>query len=769
MPAPYSDDMYTAEASDDEQDTLLSPADGYFHASSSSQDAAPAQEHAGRTSAQVPSVPDVLVEDPTLREQGGAKAREAEEEWLSNEADASEATSPRPAASNPSPLWTPRHHNRRSVEEDEPIESADRGRSMRSLPYLGTNPHPPQSPPSQTTGLFQHRQRQPADAPPAYTPSPTSPLSAQSGGYQTFPPPERASIMGLPSEQQRLLPREPESMGGSPDARKPSRWQKLVHAFRGSSLRKKIRTLLGVLVVLSIIAVLVTSFIDSNKVGNEPIKKPNKDHEDFRWRPDSQCLDDPYTFPRAKFVVEFQQARNLSIIQRLDIEDGDTLLKPHVTGEVILRPVRSDAAGTIDIDVIANDRSLEVDVEYRKEKQVIEIITPRSADWAWRKRAPCIQIRVTVWVPGFSHLENLRISSVNLDVDILTALILNVENEVLIETVAGNITAANQTQADLERGILPYALSSRRTIIETVSGDIDGYFPLYDLLKITTSSGDVDVSVEPQNVHIAKPESAVLDVASVSGQIKVNEHLTPFLDSEGPNRSLPPRDYVVKASTVSGSIEAEVAISSLASFETKSGAIKLRLLPVLDVSTGAWYAQRQHLTTKTTSGKTEVALIDPLWTRIERIGAPSPPSAPTLPPFMHFDDDLELWPHTDERDPYIIIHPHDIRTGPADQAHQGDSQAAEVDASAAPALSWLTSKHISVSGSIKLAYPSAWEGTLWADTISGTQNIRGEGLDMTHPAGAIKRRIVAHKGSGHSDLVVTSISGNEDVLIGNAP
>lgn len=504
-------------------------------------------------------------------------------------------------------------------------------------------------------------------------------------------------------------------------------------------------------------------------MGNEPIKKPNKDHEDFRWQPDSQCLDDPYTFPRAKFAAEFQQARNLSIIQRLDIEDGDTLLKPHVTGEIILRPVLSDASGTIDIDVITNDKSLELDIEYRKEKQVIEIITPRSADWAWRRRAPCIQIRVTVWVPGFSHLENLRISSVNLDVDILTALILNVENEVLIETVAGNITAANQTQADLEKGVLPYALSSRRTIIETVSGDINGYYPLYDLLKIATSSGDVDVSVEPKKVNIAKPESAVLDVASVSGQIKVNEHLTPFLDSEGPNRPLPPRDYVVKASTVSGSIAAEVAISSVASFETKSGAIKLRLLPVLDVSTGAWYAQQQRLTTRTTSGKTEVVLLDPLWTRIERIGAPSPPSAPTLPPFMHFDDDLELWPHTDERDPYIIIHPHDVRTDPADQAHQDDSQAAEVDASAASALSWLTSKHISISGSIKLAYPSAWEGTLWADTISGTQNIRGEGLDMTHPAGAIKRRIVAHKGSGHSDLVVTSISGNEDVLIGNAP
>lgn len=229
MPVPYSDNLYSAVSSDNEQDAdALSPTDGYFHASSSSNVASPSPHQ--RTSSNVPRVPNVLVEDPSL--QGNAKAREAEEERLNSEGNAS--------------MPQPTHHHRRSVEESLPAHNHQHQHtsSTSSVPLAP-------SVSDERSHLFHQQQ---VDAPPAYTPSPSSAPT----GYQTFAP--SPSTMGLPEEQQRLLPRNPESMGGVPTTSEPSRWQKLKDAVASLNLRRKVKTILGVLVILSIFAMIFSSF-----------------------------------------------------------------------------------------------------------------------------------------------------------------------------------------------------------------------------------------------------------------------------------------------------------------------------------------------------------------------------------------------------------------------------------------------------------------------------------------------------------------------------
>ena len=259
MPAPYSDNLYSAlDDSDDEQHDALSPADGYFHASSSSDAAsssqAPPQHYPSYPN--VPSVPNVLVEDPTLREQdASAKAREADEERTLNSTIRSTQQGSSPATAQPrSPSHLPSHHHRRSVEDDHQSSSSS---SSAAAPQLDTRPpfHPI-----------------PSDAPPAYSPrsptSPTSPPSNTGTGYQTFPPSTstapRATTMGVPEEQQRLLPREPESMGHAPRGQRGGLWwQRFKDQWSSGDGRKKIRTVLGVLLLLSILVVILSgSFVE---------------------------------------------------------------------------------------------------------------------------------------------------------------------------------------------------------------------------------------------------------------------------------------------------------------------------------------------------------------------------------------------------------------------------------------------------------------------------------------------------------------------------
>ena len=59
--------------------------------------------------------------------------------------------------------------------------------------------------------------------------------------------------MGVPEEHQALLPRHPESMGGSPNGPSHPRWQRLKDSMSSPNLRPKLKTILGVLVIFSII------------------------------------------------------------------------------------------------------------------------------------------------------------------------------------------------------------------------------------------------------------------------------------------------------------------------------------------------------------------------------------------------------------------------------------------------------------------------------------------------------------------------------------
>jgi hypothetical protein len=219
MPAPYSDNLYSAD-SDNEPDAL-SPTDGYFHASESS---------SSRSGLNVPHVPNVLVEDPTQLSRD-AKVQEAERERRL-------LSSGSPAGDEPGSTASSHAGQESAGDFDNPIALT------------------PRSPP-RVSPLFAH----PVDAPPAYSPSPTSPNTANN--YQTF---TSTATMGRPEEASPLIIHAPESMSNpSNPSQSSSRWQRFKDSVTGFNIRRKVKTILASLVIFSVVFMIFSSFtINSN-------------------------------------------------------------------------------------------------------------------------------------------------------------------------------------------------------------------------------------------------------------------------------------------------------------------------------------------------------------------------------------------------------------------------------------------------------------------------------------------------------------------------
>ncbi|KAI9155366.1 hypothetical protein HJFPF1_07948 [Paramyrothecium foliicola] len=775
MSAPYSDNLYSADlSSDDEQDErdALSPSDGYFHASSSSNLPQAPQQHTrgNATSSNVPAVPNVLVEDPTLREQGVDKAREAEQERLNEEA--AQPSAPVPQSRDSYPPFSPTHHHRRSVDEDDGLfeavghtsPSGTRQAEAESRPF----PH------QQQHHTHQQIPHQISDAPPAYSP-PLSPTSGTAGGYHTFGPTN--STMGLPYEQQHLIPREPESMGGPPEGSKPALWQRIKETISNrltiQNLRGKVKTALGTLVILSIFLMVLSGFsirpyhTDPDLGDKIPVREPTND--EFHWLPDSQCLDNPTIFSKVVTPIQAQHTKSLNITQKIIRTDQRNGWSPHIGGHVVLQPTLSAASASITLEVISNHKDLGASLDFSDgDEQTYTVSTPDRVAWSY-DQGPCIQIRVTVHIPREAWLQSLHVGVVQLGIAIKDGLTLGVMDESSLTSISGDIKTAT-LKRNQDEDVVPYLLGSREIIVKTVSGNINGWFPLYDLLRLTTTSGDVTADIQPKTVNPERPEPAVLDVHTVSGTVKLFEPIDRALGSSKPDKVFPPRDYDVTVFTASGDVTAELAVSSETQFNTQSGNLQLKLWPILDPALLTMEDSAPKLETYTKSGDTTLDLLEPAWTGTTRVRSPTSGSRSDTdkawPPAWDEDRDFSPIEGTDSIPLVHFDDESDKQHRRSEREKHKRSKVAEVTAVAAPPLGSLNSKHSSISGKMDLTYPSTWEGYLSAYTISGSQNIHGEGLEVSATGTNKFSHVRGRKGKGLSNLKVDTVSGDQKILIG---
>lgn len=459
------------------------------------------------------------------------------------------------------------------------------------------------------------------------------------------------------------------------------------------------------------------------------------DDGNLQWSPHGGCLDRPHRFAQLRTEVDLRPMRNLSIVQTVDKKDNSRSgWAPHISGSVVLRPAERSSPSIIDLEVITNDAGLGVSIEFDKETQRYTMVTPRRVDWESGSRAPCIQIRVTIHAPLESIVNALSIDTQHFDVDIREGLIFGAVKGAFIRTASGDVRAPKQESSSSQQA--PYTLLSRDIYVRTTSGDIKGWYPLYDTLDIQTTSGDITAQVGPMPADPQAVAPAVLRAKSVSGKVAFQEPVDQISSSSRPDRVFPPRDYVVDIITASGDVSADLAVTTHAEFTSQSGDLKINLWPILDAGLLKMEQQGSNpfIETDTKSGDTTLTVLEPLWTSLATVGGTIPPAVPR-----------------DRNDPPFLLPP--------------DTSDAFAIADT-PALSVLKSKHKSVSGDIRLVYPSSWEGSLYAQTVSGSQTVHGKGLEITKSGGMFARFVKGKKGSGHSELNVESVSGDQDVLIG---
>lgn len=251
---PYSDNLYSLydDSDSDGNEDALSPTDGYFTSSSS----APSNV--------VPRVPNVMVADPTLQQSetsAESKAREAGQERLLN--SPTRHLHPQDTATRDSSSYAPSTSPSTRSYSTQPTHTwstAYTPSSSTAATSVSGSRQPSQTIPSRGRSASVY-----SDAPPAYTPSPTSPPSSsaspssptsplfpngpsnQARTYNTFP-----SNMGIESE--RLLGRDPESMGHPDDeeAARIPQWNRRIRRRLPPWLSWRMLMLAAVLLIVSI-------------------------------------------------------------------------------------------------------------------------------------------------------------------------------------------------------------------------------------------------------------------------------------------------------------------------------------------------------------------------------------------------------------------------------------------------------------------------------------------------------------------------------------
>lgn len=405
-------------------------------------------------------------------------------------------------------------------------------------------------------------------------------------------------------------------------------------------------------------------------------------------------------------TFEIPKASGLVVLQEFYEEEFPHHGREVITaGEVRIRNLPSnlhDGKAHFAVDIKISDPQLFVVKTFNKDDGSLKISTPRFANSGPSDR-PCISIEITAWIPKDTDIPNVFFDLVTLSVrlsDDDTSI--NVAGNTALKTVSGHVhfpkhrklstnynpvtPAEIQLQTKLE-------FDSRRIVVETVSGRIEGTYPLYDLLKLSSQSGTIEVDIHPKPILKSAPSSANLDIHTSSGNIKAQSPV------KIPQATYP-REYITHVESVSGTIEGDFFVGSAGVFKTGSSRIQLVVKPVLPAASGD--EKRNEFTTYSISGSTHVTLLDPLFILPSSISHTHEESIESTPINLYSSYAPSL--ATLSNPSSIQLFKSKLRT--------------------------FHSTHKSTSGRIEAYYTSSWIGNIQAKSISGKIEVEGKGIQI---------------------------------------
>ncbi|KAG5978574.1 hypothetical protein E4U56_000009 [Claviceps arundinis] len=396
---------------------------------------------------------------------------------------------------------------------------------------------------------------------------------------------------------------------------------------------------------------------------------------------------------------DHQEGRELHISGRLDVrssgETGTTLLGQHLN------------TGRVEVEIASGDVRLTTATSIHKtDQQVITISTPFAVNW-WDADGPrpCVMIHIVVYAPLRGGIDTLVLKVANLDISFAKSLKLYAVGTTIITTESGKIHVPFPKSKTDEKS--PYTLQSRQIIVNTSSGDIEGWFPLHHLLKIQSKSGNVLVEVGLESTFLDSTTHANLFVETISGTIGISAQSVFYgnIWCRRPKKQPPARDYVVELTTVTGIIDAHVVMASRGVFHSTTGDVSLEVLPLLFSSSGDG---QSRLETVVKSGLTSIYMLEPLLCNVPCI-----------------------------KDASLMMTGFNNSLG----------------------LTRLQSYHQSIGGHIKVEYPQSWAGEFSTETC-GKVSLEGQSIIITHSNQGVPGIVGGLKSQGTSTVGIKSNSGD---------
>ena len=477
-------------------------------------------------------------------------------------------------------------------------------------------------------------------------------------------------------------------------------------------------------------------------------------------------------------TYEFPIGADLTIAQITYGDDGYRTVNVRTAGEIRLRRIPKDSShgnqAFITVDARVSDPSLKVRKTWNHATRVLHVSTPKYA--RLDGRGPhCVSLEITAWLPEDAEFTSLMIEAVHLTLRVVGDIKINVSGQSTFGTIIGQVAfpetsllgsttdfptlseIAPSTDLGKSGGVSSSTVranppfSSRRILVETVSGSITGCYPLMDYLGLSSQSGSIKVNVFPQPVLSAAPAPAELEVQTASGSIEAN---LPVRGTVNPTYVPPPRNYTTRVHSSAGSINGSFYLGSVSNFNSVSGSIHITTMPVLQAgSADESGLPPNSFNTHTVSGGIDIDVLNPIFITMVPYVDERPERRPPSNPYLPIQDD----------DPYLI-HPPSM-----DKAlfRVGDP-----DAFKKKTLRNLQSSHGSQSSSISVRYPVLWEGTLYAKTVSGSIKAEGHGLRMIREKkGFASSELLMRKGVDTDDdgcfVEMSNIAGGLKFLVGS--
>ncbi|QSZ28669.1 hypothetical protein DSL72_003168 [Monilinia vaccinii-corymbosi] len=585
------------------------------------------------------------------------------------------------------------------------MDDASKGRDVSPSRQMSSNTHAsaPVSPHGRRDDSSYHHESFFDQPPPAYIASVGSaPVAAQGqrtpANYETF---SRHRLEGGSSRERQSI-RESANDPGT-NERTP------IWLYRApekiSSQRKIVTKILGIGLVLVIIVLLSSgtlgTFIGISKPDSNMGGGPSRNAGPY-CQHISKSEQTTFEIPKALGLVVLQEFHE----QKPPPRDGTEVV---TAGEVRIRTLPGNSHGEkahFTIDIKLSHPGLSAERIFDEDNGSLKIITPRFARSGAYDR-PCISIEITAWIPKDAHIPKVFFDLITLSIRLFDDDNIKVDGDAVFKTVSGHVhfpqhSSPSTIIAAEIQSRTNFELDSRRIIVETVSGRIEGAYPLYDLLELASQSGAIVVDIYPKPVLESAPSPATLNIHTSSGRIEVQ---SPVRVPQATH----PREYITRVGSISGAIRGDFFIGPTAIFNTTSGRIQLVARPILPATSGD-DERRNVFSTHSISGASHVTLLDPLFIIPVGYTVEDPIYSTYAPGLITLSSPFSIQPSKSK-----------LRT--------------------------FHSTHQSTSGRVEAYYPPSWIGNIEAKTISGRIGVEGKGIQIvTRNDGWGSKRIQARKG-----------------------